>query len=260
MWSKALALATLGAVCLATTAFAQPPLLSSSIVEHLGQPVPRSLTFTDDAGRQVTLGSLMDGRPLVIGLAYFTCPMLCHLGQDGAADAFRDSGWQLGRDFRAVTISIDPHDTPAVAHQWRERAAEHLHVSASAMDWPFLVGEEPTIRRLADAVGFRYAYDETTGQYSHAAALFIAGADGRLSHYLYGITFTPADVAAALSAAKGNRRLPSTETFLMRCFHYIPALQRHGGAIVWLLRTTGVLVTASIASALILLWRREGRA
>ena len=42
----------------------------------------------------------MGQRPLVLSLAYFTCPMLCSLGQQGEADAFRESGLRLGRGLR----------------------------------------------------------------------------------------------------------------------------------------------------------------
>lgn len=239
---------------------AAAPLAAATIEEHLGAPVPASLTFTGEDGRPVSLSSLVGGKPLVISLAYFSCPMLCPLGQDGAADAFRDSGWELGRDFRAVTISIDPHDTPAVASEWQSRVAARLHRPASDLDWHFLTGDEPSIRKIADAVGFHYAYDPATAQYSHAAALFVVGVDGRLSRYIYGITFTGRDMADALAAARDGRRLASRESFLLRCFHYVPALRQHGGFVVWLLRLGGLGVTATIASALFLLWRREVRA
>jgi protein SCO1/2 len=238
---------------------AQGPLQSATITEHLGAALPAALTFTDDGGHTITLDSLLGGKPLVISLAYFSCPMLCPLGQDGAADGFRASGWQLGRDFRAVTISIDPRDRPSVAHAWRERVAGRLGVPASAVDWPFLVGDEPNIRRLADAVGFQYSYDEASGQYSHAAALFVVGADGRVSRYVYGIAFDPADLAGALTAAGANRRVSSLETVILRCFHYVPALRQHGGFVVWLLRIGGLTVTAAMVSMLLVLWRREAR-
>jgi protein SCO1/2 len=248
-----------GLVALEARVRAQGPLQGAVIVEHLGNAIPRSLAFTDQDGHTRTLGSMLGGKPLVLSLAYFTCPMLCQLGQDGAADGFRDSGWQLGADFRAVTVSIDPRDRPETARRWRDRAAAHLGRRLQAADWPFLVGQEHAIRQLADAVGFKYAYDPASGQYSHAAALFVIGNDGRVSRYVYGITFDGATIADALTAARANRQVTSLETFLMRCFHYVPALRQHGGFVVWLLRIGGVLVTAAIGGTLFVLWRREVR-
>jgi protein SCO1/2 len=262
VWNKA-ALAAAGLVgtvlACASAVEAQTPLQEALVVERLGSPIPASLTFADEQGRDVRLGSLMSGKPVVLMLAYFTCPMLCRLGQDGAADAFRDSGWRLGDDFRAITVSIDPRDRPAGAREWHERVAARLGVREST-DWHFLVGDAAAIRQLADAVGFRYAYDAATQQYSHAACVFVIGADGRVSQYVYGITFEPSQIAAALSAASANRQVTSAETFLMRCFHYVPALRQHGGFVVWLLRLGGIAVTAVAGSTLALLWRRETRA
>jgi protein SCO1/2 len=236
------------------------PLQQADIVERVGAAVPRDLAFTDSSGRRVRLGDLMTGEtPIVLSLAYFTCPVLCHLGQDGLAEALRVSGWRVGPDVRVVSVSIDPRDTPAAARQWRLRAATLLAVPPDTMDWHDLVGDEPAIRRLADAVGFRYAYDGASGQYSHAAAVFVLTPAGRISRYVYGVTFEAATLDAALRAARANQGGGPFERFLMRCYHYVPALRRHGWVVVWMLRAGGVLVTAALASLLIVLWRREGR-
>jgi protein SCO1/2 len=196
-------------------------------------------------------------KPLVISLAYFNCPMLCPFGQEGAADAFRDSGWQLGRDFRALTVSIDPRDTPATARDWHDRMANRLHEDPAALDWHFLVAREADVRRLAETLGFEYAYDKQSGQYSHPAALFVITSSGRVSHYLYGITYDPSVLAAALSDARDNKGGSSVERFLIRCFHYIPSLRQHGSFVTWLLRLGGAGVTASVGGLLLVLWRRE---
>jgi protein SCO1/2 len=260
MWSKRQLAASLACVCVISTGKASAQaLLEANIVEHIGAPIPRDLTFTDESGRAMTLGSLVGGKPLVISLAYYTCPMLCPMGQDGAAEAFRDSGWRIGPDFRAVTISIDPRDRPQVAREWRERAAAHMRMTPDAMDWHFLVGREVEIRRLADALGFRYAYDADSGQYSHAAALFIVTADGRLSRYVYGITFDAGEIGAALTTAGVDETRGSVSRFLMRCFHYVPASRRHGSFVVWLLRLGALTIIAALGSLLVGLWRREGR-
>ncbi|MGE3519215.1 MAG: SCO family protein [Vicinamibacterales bacterium] len=239
------------------SAEAQGALQAAEIVERLGEALPRELQFTNHNGDPASLDELIGGKPLVISLAYFTCPMLCRLAQEGAAAAFRDSGWHIGDDFRAVTLSIDPSDTPELARQWRNRSAAVLGVPLADDAWPFLVGDEASIRRLAEALGFAYAYDEETRQYAHASAVFIVGADGRLSRYLYGITFEGREMADALASGRENRRVHSLETFLMRCFHYVPSLRRHGTFVAWMLRITGLSVTLAVGSMLFLLWRRK---
>jgi protein SCO1/2 len=245
----------------ATPAFArqQSPLAQATLVEHVGAPVPADARFTDDTGHAVTLGSFMrDRTPVILDLAYFSCPMLCPMVFDGLADAIATSGLQVGRDVRVVTISIDPHDTTATAAQWRARAAGRLHGDAHTIDWHVLTGGAADIGRVSQAVGFAYGFDPESGQYAHPAALFVLTPDGRVSRYLYGFTFDPDAVAAAVRAAagRGEDHTP-IERLLIRCFHYVPSLRRHGGAVTWLLRTGGAAVIGLVGCLLFVMVRRD---
>jgi protein SCO1/2 len=253
---------TLAAVLLASApvcvraAYPQPPLSRAAIVEHLGAPVPRDLPLTDSSGRDFQLAALLDGRtPLIISLAYFRCPMLCPLGQQSLADALRDSGLHVGTDVRVLTVSIDPGDTPALAGDWKRRADARLGTSPD--DWRFAVGREREVRRLADTVGFAYAYDPRTNQYSHPAALFVIGADGAVARYVYGMSYDPVALKTSIEAARANQRGGTVERFLLRCFHYVPSLRQHGSTVAWTLRAGGGIVTLLVAGALLALWRRE---
>ena len=68
-------------------------------------------------------------------------------------------------------------------------------------DWPFLVGEEPSIRALASEVGFHYAYDARTDQYAHPAAAIVLTPRGKVSLILYGVAFSPRDLRLSLIEA-----------------------------------------------------------
>lgn len=258
MWSRlAATLVVLAAGAAIEAQGGPPPLQAATIVERVGEPLPRALAFTDTGGRPVTLGALLDRGPVVISLAYFTCPMLCHLGQDGAADAFRATRARLGRDYTAVTVSIDPRDRPDVARTWQVRALARAGLPADHEPWRFLVGDAAQSRALAEALGFHYGFDPDSGQYSHAAALYVITADGRVGRYLYGITYAPAALDAALEAAAANRVGGPVDRFLLRCYHYVPALRRHAGFVAWLLRLGGLVVTLGIGAGLAVLWRRD---
>ena len=58
--------------------------------------------------------------------------------------------------------------------------------------WHFLTGDEPQIKQLADAVGFRYAYDPDSKQYAHASAIMLLTPEGKISRYFYGISIPSA--------------------------------------------------------------------
>jgi protein SCO1/2 len=237
----------------------QPPLQQAAIAEQIGAPLPSTLMFTDSSGVHRALGAFVDGRmPVVLQLAYFSCPMLCPIVFDGLAEALAQSSVAVGRDVRVLTVSIDPQDQPAVAASWRAKVRKRLN-GTEPFEWQILVGRQPEIEQLAKAVGFQYARDPASGEYAHAAAIVVLTPTGRVSQYLYGATFEPAAVAAAIHVAAGtpiDDHRP-VERFLLRCFHYVPALRRHGGTVTWVLRGGAALVTLILGCALGLLWRRE---
>src|SRR5204862_8007789 len=105
-------------------------------------------------------------RPILLTLVYFRCPMLCTLVMNGVVKALRGTGWKLGRDFDAVTVSFDPTDTPARAADQRRSQLQALGEDVRcAAGWPFLTGKQDVIRALAGAVGFEFNYDPSIEQY-----------------------------------------------------------------------------------------------
>jgi protein SCO1/2 len=133
---------------------------SSDLEEHLGARLPLDAALTDPDGRAVRLGDYFsDGRPVVLVLAYYRCPMLCDLVLRGAGDALRRQALALGRDVRAITISFDPRDRPSQAALKRGALLQAVGLLDRADSWPFLVGSEADVRRIAERVGFEYAYD-----------------------------------------------------------------------------------------------------
>ena len=69
----------------------QPPaaLQQVGIDQRLGQTVPMDLMFRDGAGKPVKLGDLVGGKPTVLALVYYDCPMLCTLVLDGMVRSLR---------------------------------------------------------------------------------------------------------------------------------------------------------------------------
>ena len=229
--------------------------------EHLGRRLDPALAFSDMDGRAVHLGDYLGGdTPTVMVLAYYRCPMLCGLVLRGVVDGMKDLSFRLGREYRALTVSFDPRDTPAAARDKRASTLTGLGRAPGDEGWPFLVGEEPAIRALAGAVGFRYAYDARTDQYAHPAAAIVLTPDGRVSRYLYGVTFSPRDLRLALVEAGAGRTGTIVDRVLLTCYRYDPATRAYGPFIVGFMRLGGgfILVTVSaIIAALIVAERRR---
>jgi protein SCO1/2 len=234
------------------------------VEERLDARVPGDLVFTDSSGAEVSLAELLRGDvPVVLTLAYYRCPSLCNLVLAGTARALRGTGLRMGKDYRAVTVSIDPSEGPREAKERRRGYLQAMGLSdQSGEAWPFLTGDEASIRALAGAVGFRYRYDEQLRQFAHAAVAMVLTPDGRVSRYWYGVDYPPRDLRLSLVEAADGRVGTTLDRVLLTCFQYDPVSRRYGWAVKAFLRGGAFLVFAALACLLGVLWRRElkGRA
>lgn len=249
-------------LCAAPAAAADPPapaaLEGVTVVEKLGARVPPGLEFADQAGRRVRLAEYLDrGRPILLTLGYYRCPMLCPLVMSGVARALAATGWRAGRDFDALTASIDPREGPAEAAEKRRGFAQSIGLAEGDPAWPFLTGPADSIAALAEAVGFRYKQDPESGEYAHTAAIFVLTPAGTVSRYLYGVTFAPRDLRFALVEAAAGRAGPTLDRVLFQCFRYNPASRRYELFIARWFRIGGSIVLVAVAALLWGLWRRE---
>jgi protein SCO1 len=236
-----------------------PPALEGvEIRERLGEKVPLDVAFTGADGKPVRLAEIFArGRPVVLALVYYDCPMLCGLLLGGAARAMGQMGLELGRDYEAVTLSFAPRETSLLAAERQRGYLQAVGRPDAAAHWPFLTGSEPEIRKVTEAVGFGYAYDEKTRQYAHPAALFVLGPDGKVSRYLYGIEFPARDLRLALVEAGEGRVGTSFDKLLLTCYRYDPQSRRYEPYVVGFIRVAGLAILGSLAATLAFFWRRE---
>ncbi len=227
--------------------------------QKLDSQIPPELAFTDDEGKPVTLGSYFGSRPLVLSLVYYRCPMLCTQVLNGMVDGFKGIGFTPGKEFTALTVSIDPRETPALAAQKKGNYLQMYGRPDANGGWHFLTGDETSIRRLADAVGFRYLYDSTTGQFAHAAGIMVITPGGRVSRYLYGIEYAPSDLRLALVDASQEKIGSVVDKLLLLCYHYDPMTGKYGLVIANVFRIAGGLMVLLLAGGILYMLRRERR-
>ena len=241
-----------------TSARLPAALQDVGIEEKLGAQLPLEARFTTQDGVAVRLGELVRrDRPVILSLVYYDCPMLCGLVLTGAARAMRETGLELGKDFDAVTISFDPRDTTVRA---AERQRGHLQAFGrpeAKKAWTFLIGADPDIRAVTEAVGFRYAYDEQTKQFAHAAAVFVLTPGGRVSRYLYGIEYPSKDLRLALVEASEGRVGTSFDRLLLTCYRYDPASRKYEPYVLGVVRVLMLGVLGGLGVMLGVFWRRE---
>ncbi len=247
-------------------ALGTPPAVAAvDIDENLGARLPLDLTFTGSDGRPTALRALLDGRhPVVLVLAYYRCPMLCDLVLNGVSRALHQLGWEPGRDYRGLTLSIDPQDTPARAHLKQHAVLQAIGQTGPEAErsWPFLVagaGGGANVRAVADAVGFRYAYDPRSEQFAHPAVVMVLTPDGRVSRYLYGVSFRLLDLRLALTEAARGRVGSVVDRLLLTCFRYDPSTRRYGFFVSAVLKGGASCALLAVGGFLAVLWRRDAR-
>ncbi len=253
-------LAMLFAAGLAHAQPSLPPVLRPvGFDQRLDEQVPLDLEFRDEAGRAVRLGDCFDGKPVILVLAYFKCPQLCTEVLNGLVQAMLDLSLDLGKDFRVVTVSFDPRETPEMAAAKKKTYLERYGRPGADKGWHFLTGEEAAIKRLTDAVGFRYNYDPRNDQFAHASGIVVLTPTGKLSRYFYDIRYSPRDLRLGLVEASAGRIGSPVDQILLYCFHYDPIEGKYGATIMNFVRLGGVLTILALAVFMAVLWRRERR-
>jgi len=228
------------------------------IEEHPGAMLPRDVALLDDKGQTVHMGDYFDGqRPVVVMFAYFECPMLCSLVLNGLLKEMKEQRWTAGEDYRVVVVSFDNRDTPASAAAKRENYVGAYGRPVGARGFDFLTGDDASVRRLADAVGFKYRWDDKAQEFAHAAGAFVFTGDGRLSRTLYGIAF-PSLKLALLEASEGKIGTTLDKVILF-CFHYDPSARGYVLAGARIMKAAGALTVLFLGVWLIRFWRSERR-
>ena len=227
------------------------------IEQHLNQQVPLDLTFRNEAGEPVTLRSLMRGKPVILSLAYYQCPMLCTLVLNGLVGAMRALPFDAGNEFDVITVSFDPKDTPELAAKKKATYLGEYRRQGAEQGWHFLTGDEASIKALTDAVGFRYNYLPEKGQFAHAAGIMVLTPSGVLSRYFYGVEFAPRDLKFGLMEAANGKIGSPVDQLMLFCFQYDPATGRYTTVVLNAIRVGGVLTLVALGLFMARSWRRD---
>jgi len=225
--------------------------------QKLDAQVSLDLPFRDESGRRVRLGDYLGRKPVILVLGYYGCPMLCTLTLNGLIESMEDLKWVVGNQFDILNISIDPTETPELAAAKKQTYLRRYGRAGAGEGWHFLTGDAIAIKRLAAQVGFHYAYDPTVKQYAHPSGLVILTPQGRVAKYLFGVTFAPNDLYAALKGASGNQIGARIQQLALLCFHYSPIKGKYGPAIMTAVRGLGALTLLGLGWLFLSGWRSK---
>ena len=200
------------------------PAEGIGIEEKLGATIPLDVQLDDEAGQKLSLRQLVD-KPTVLTLNYFRCAGVCTPQLTDLARTLNGIDLEPGRDFQILTVSFDSTDTFEIAARKRENYLKLLKRPFPPAAWRFLTGDAASTRALADAVGFGFTKRDDI--FVHPAALIILSPEGKITRYMYGITYLPSDLAMAVNEAAQGLVRPTISKALSFCFSYDPEGRRY---------------------------------
>lgn len=259
------AAAILAAACsLGQAQWSRPKIADGvGIDQKLNAAIPLDLTFRDENNQLVPLREYFGDKPVVLELVYFNCTSLCPMTLMESVNSLKRVSLEPGRDYSVVVVSIDPHDTPRMA---AEKKSDYGYLFSQKpvrslanynAGWHFLTGSAENAKKLADAVGFHYRWDEATKQFVHAGGIMVATPDGRVSRYFYGIQYAPPDLRMSLVEAAKHLIGTPVDYVTLFCFHYDPSQGKYTLAIVNVLKLAAGATLVGLAVLFYFLMRKD---
>ncbi len=241
-------------------AYGQSDILGQvNFVQKMDAQIPLDLTFRSAADQPVRIGDYFAARPVILVIGYYNCPNLCDMVRQGLVDSLRTLSFDAGKDFNVVAVSIDPPETPKNSTDAENQFIVSYGRDRSEKGIDFLTGSQDSIKQLAQAVGFEYAYDDSIKQFAHPSGIIVLTPQGRISRYFYGIQFAPNDLRLGLVEASANKIGTVVDQVLLRCYHYDPSTGKYNLIILDALQWAGLATVVALAFFIYRLYRRDGQ-
>ncbi len=238
-----------------------PGLQFVGIEQHLNAEVPGDLQFRDELGNPVKFGDYFGhGRPVILNLGYYQCPMLCGELLQGLVGSMKALTFDLGKDYDVVTVSFDPRETTEMAAEKKRDIMKRYGRPGTEQGWHFLTGQADQINALTSAVGFQYQFDPKTQQYAHATAIVMLTPDRHIAEYFYGVEFAPKDLRLGLVQASQGKIGNLTDAVLLYCYHYDPRTGKYGAIVSNILKIGGLATLLILGTFMFVMFRADHRA
>ena len=225
--------------------------------QRLGSTLPLDARFRDERGRAVALRDYFGRRPVVLAFVYYSCPMLCTQVLNGVSSAVKAMPFVPGTDFDVVYVSFDARDTPQIAAAKKQAQLDDYAQTSTAAGWHYLTGDAAAIRRVTEAAGFSYKWDDRSGQFAHVSGILVVTPDGRLSRYFYGVEYSPKELRMGIVESSAGKVGSVVDRLLLYCYHYDPATGRYGAIAMNLVRLGGAVTLVFLGGFIWVMRRRE---
>jgi protein SCO1/2 len=235
------------------------------LTEKVGNYIPLDATFADEDGRPVQMRDILQ-RPAILALVYYHCFHICPQVLLALSDLISKIPLSPGEDYQVITVSFDENDTALKAAEMKKNYMMAIGKPVPPAAWRFLTGNPENIRKITDAVGFRF--QRGLHGFVHPSVLVILGQDGKISRYYYvnkydygvayPVTFPKGELERALIEASQGKTGMSVGRPLLFCF---PQQPKEQDKFFSMLSTVGIgsLVVAALLFIYLVLTSRKTR-
>lgn len=212
--------------------------------------VPMPLAFTDASSGPTTLGAALGGRAALLLPLDYTCENVCDPMLAMSATALQASGLVPERDVAFVLVGLDPKDgVEAARRMLREQSVDTARA---------LVGDAQAITRLTEALGYRYAVDES-GRIAHPAAAILLTPDGGVARILSPLVLNGRDLRLALIEAGEGRGGSLSDRLTLLCYGYDAVRGIYTPLVTRILTLAAAATVITLALGILVLHRRSVR-
>lgn len=227
-------------------------------LDKIGAMVDRELEFVDERGYPYTLKQLFPGKhPVVLMMGYYSCPSMCGQVLDAAFYALGKTDLQPGKDYRILSVSIDPAETPEIAANRKGVFLPRLMKTGGDDAWHLLVGDPKNTKALADQVGFQFYWTEAIRQFAHPPSLIFLTPEGKVSRVIVNTYFEPEDVRLALVEASEGTLGTFWDNVKLNCLTFDPRTNTYSLAAMTLMRIGGAITVIVLVVMIWIMIRRE---
>jgi protein SCO1/2 len=234
-----------------------PALRNVGFEPPLNGQLPLATHFKDEVGREVALSDYFHGKPVVLALVYYGCPMLCNQVEQGVVGSLKMLSFNPGTDYEVVFVSFDSRESADMAAQKKTAALGHFQRPQTAGGWHFLTGTQDSIDAVTQAANFRYSFDAKTNIFAHASGILLLTPDGRISRYFYGVEYPSRDMRLGLVDASAGKIGNPIDHLLLYCFQYDPSTARYSATILRIIRIGGLFTIFTIVAGILIFRRRD---
>jgi len=190
----------------------------------LGNRLRGDTVLTDTEGKDFRVADVL-GKPVILLLSYYGCDGTCPTMNAELAKVIAGvKQYQLGRDYRVLTVSFDQRDTPQTGRDFLTKTSSMVNVPEAMRDgWRHAVVKTGTVQGFAGEVGFNFFWSDAAKAFLHPNVLVFLTPEGRVARYIYGTRMDARTVELALTDADWERISNTTAVFDMltgACFSY----------------------------------------